>query len=168
MPNLIYTNPEAAIVFTEVSGDVVFTPKNLGNLAGRVSAQLDRGAGAKAMRYRWEAKFSVQSSITPGAAGVQVELWIATAHSAAASVDSGLGQADAALTARNQLLMAMPVGVVVPHGTAAGVGPFNGSGYVDLYARYISVAYWNATGVSLTNVNGDNVVRLIPIPDEIQ
>src|SRR5687767_3311291 len=139
MANLIYTLPETAIVFTESGGDAVFTPKNVATGAGRVSAQFDRGAGAKAMRYRVEAAFKTGSNITPGTSGVQVECYIATAHIAAATVSSGLGQSDAALTARNQLLMARAIAVLVPTGTGAGTGPFVSNEEVtEPLGRYIS------------------------------
>ena len=168
MANLIYTLPETAIVFTETGGDAVFTPKNVANGPGRVSAQFDRGAGAKAMRYRVEAQFKTAANITPGTAGVQAEVYIATAHIAAATVDSGLGQSDAALSTRNSLLNAFLVGTIVPTGTAAGVGPFNRSWVVEILARYISVALWDASGQSFTNVDGDNFIKLVPMPDQIQ
>jgi hypothetical protein len=168
MANLIYTLPETAIVFTESGGDATFTPKNVATGAGRVSAQFDRGAGAKAMRYRWEAAFKTGSNITPGTSGVPVELYVATAHISASIIDSSLGASDAALTARNSLLLAQPIGVLIPTGTAAGTGPFVGSGVVEILARYISVAMWNASGQTLTNVNGDNYIKLVPMPDQVQ
>lgn len=168
MANLIYTLPETAIVFTESGGDAVFTPKNVANAAGRVSAQYDRGSGAKAMLYRVEAQFKVQSNITPGTVNILTEVYIATAHVVSTDVDSGLGVSDAALSTRNQLLNARLIGTVVPTGTAAGAGPFNASFTVEILARYISVALWNATGQTFTNVNGDNYVKLVPMPDQIQ
>lgn len=168
MANKVYTAPETALVFTESSGDATFTPKNVANGAGRVSAQLDRGAGSKAMRYRWEAKFSTQANITPGTAGVQLEVYIITAHHTAADVDSSVGQSDAALSSRNQLLNAKLIGIVVPTGTAAGTGSFVASGIVEIAARYVSVAYWNATGQALVNTDNTHPFRLVPMPDEIQ
>lgn len=168
MANLIYTLPETAISFTESGGDAVFTPKNTANGAGRVSAQYDRGSGAKAMRYRVEAAFKVGTNITPGTAGVQAEFYVATAHVSNTVVESTLGTTDAALTAKNQLLNAFLVGVIVPDGTAAGAGPYVRSWVVEILARYISVAVWNATGQTFTNVNGDTYVKLVPMPDQIQ
>lgn len=168
MANLIYTLPETAIVFTETGGDATFTPKNVANGAGRVSAQFDRGAGAKAMRYRVEAAVKTAANITPGTAGVQAEVWIATAHSGSSLIDSDLGASDAGLSTRNQLLNAFLVGTIVPTGTAAGAGPFHRSWAIEILARYVSVALWNATGQTFTNVDGDNYVKLVPMPDQIQ
>lgn len=168
MANKVYTTPETAIVFTETGGDATFTAKNVANGAGRVSAQFDRGAGAKAMRYRWEAQFKTQANITPGTSGVWLEIYIVTAHVSSSAEDSTIGAADAALTARNQLLNAMAVSVVLPSGTAAGSGPFRRSGVVEVYGRYLSAAFWNATGQTLTNVDGDNYLKLVPMPDEVQ
>jgi hypothetical protein len=161
MANKVYQVPETAIVFTESGGDAVFTPKNIANGAGRISTQLDRGTVAKAMRYRWEAQFKGAAAV---AIGSGVRVYLHAAHSAAAAVDGG--QSDAGISAETQLSNWALVGQVVASTNA--VGPFYASGVVTILGRYLSVGLWNASGQTLTNVNGDNKITLVPIPDEIQ
>jgi hypothetical protein len=165
MVNKILVNPETAITFGSNSDTVTFTPKAVATGAGRISAQHDRGSGAKAMRYRWEARSKVGSNAT---LGLTIQLFLVTAHSAAANVDDGLGQSDAALSVSTQLSNARYIGDLKVNGTAANVGPWYASGNITIFTRYVSVAWWNASGQTLTNVDADHQFVLIPMPDEIQ
>lgn len=165
MVNKIFVNPESAITFGSNSDTVTFTPKNVANAAGRISAQHDRGSGAKAMRYRWEAFSKVGSDAT---LGLSIPIYIVTAHSSSSLIDDGLGASDAALSATTQLSNSVCIGAIIVNGTAANVGPWYASGIIEILARYVSVAWWNASGQTLTNVDADHRFTLIPMPYEVQ
>ena len=158
--NKVYQTPETSLVFTETGGDATFTPKNEANNKGRVSSQLDRGTGAKARRYQWEAQFKVQA--TPSIGSV-IRVYLYSSMTSAAADQSS----DAELSAETSLGNFVCVGQVVITAASTSV-PFYASGTVFVPGRYIVVAMWNASGQSLTNVNGDNKITLTPLPDDIQ
>ena len=165
MVNKIYVDPETPITFGSNSDTVTFTPKNVATGAGRISAQHDRGSGAKAMRYRWESFSKVGSNAT---LGYGIDIFIATAHKSASEIDDGLGASDAAVSGATLVSNSRYIGTIKVNGSGANVGPWQASGEFEILARYLSVVWINNTGQTLTNVDADHQFTLIPMPDEIQ
>jgi hypothetical protein len=163
--NLIYTNPGTALVFKDSGGDAVITLASLASGGGRLSAQYDRGAGAKPALYRWQLRWRANSAPTVAATNV-VRLYLVPGDDGS-YVAGGLGTADAAVTpeaflANTEFLGAAEV-------TEASTSrDFVRQGYVWVRSRYVSVAVWNASGVALHATASNNEVRLTPVPDEIQ
>lgn len=162
MANLIYTASQTAITFKESGGDAVITLINLGFGAGRISAQYDRGAGSKPMRYSWKAKLQFE---TAAAVGELVEIYLA--QSDGTYVDGVLGTSDAALTTDKRRNLDM-IGVVVVDTTSTATD-IVASGICYIWQRYFSVGVWNASaGDNLENTANANVIIFTPIPDEVQ
>lgn len=162
MANKIYVNPETAITFKASGGDVVFTPKNVASAAGRISAQWDRGSGAKPGRYVWRVHTKASAGLTVGNA---LEIYFATSDGT--DVDGNQGTSDAAFSAADKRRNLQFVGSVVADSTSSGEVQI-GSGVVEIFVRYLSVVWWNAFGQTLTNTDGDHTFTLTPVPDEIQ
>lgn len=166
MSNPIYYLPETSIVFAPSGGDVVFTPQNLANGAGRISAQWDRGSGAQPGLHR------AFTSLKAGAAlavGAQLTVYLVQSYGSGSNqVTGNFGTSDAAVSSIDKLRnLGAPAGVVNADSTSNGeqqVTTFT----CFLYARYIQVLWWNALGQTLTNTAGDQQFILTPIPPEIQ
>jgi hypothetical protein len=150
--------PLTALTFTETGGTAVFTPKNVATGAGRVSDRTDRGTGALATLFKWEATFKAQASVT---IGLPVRVYAYCHENANTTADY---VADAAVTAETQFSNFKLIGTI--YASANSVGPFYNSGDVFLTGRYCEVGMWNASGQTLTNVNGDNKVTLTPYPGQ--
>lgn len=162
MANKIYANPETAIAFASSGGDVVFTPTSVANGAGRISAQWDRGAGSKPVRYKWRAKTKAAAALTAGAI---LGIYLSTSNGTVQ--DGNLGTVDAALSDINKLNNLQSVGGIVADSTVNGELQY-ASGIIEIYDRYVSVVWWNALGQALSGTAGDHTFTLTPIPDEIQ
>ncbi len=162
MANLIYTASQTAITFKESGGDAVITLINLGFGAGRVSAQYDRGAGSKPMRYSWKAVMQFE---TAPAVGELVEIYLA--QSDGTNVDGNVGTADAALTTDKRRNLDL-IGVVVADSTSTATSNI-ASGICYIWQRYFSVGVWNASAAdNLENTANANYITFTPIPDEVQ
>lgn len=144
-------------------GDAVWTPKNTANAHGRLTAQLDLGADPRPLKYRW---ILVTKFQTAGVAAV-TRLYLVEAHSAATTYQDGaIGLSDTDLSTENLLLYsAKQLGPTQVH-SAAGTNVF--SGVFETAARYISLALWNASGVSLTNTDADHEILIVPYYEEGQ
>lgn len=162
MANKIYVNPETAIVFKSSAGDVVFTPQNIANNAGRISDRWDRGSGAKPSLYKWRVHTKAAAAL---AVGVTLEIWFATSDGTDA--DGNQGTTDAAFSAADKRRNLQYVGGIFADSTSNGEVQI-GSGLVEIRDRYVSVVWWNTLGQSLTNTAGDHTFTLTPVPDEIQ
>lgn len=162
MTNKIYTASETAITFKESGGDAAITLLNLGYGAGRISAQYDRGAGSKPMRYSWKGVFQFET--TP-VVGELVELYLA--QSDGTVVDGVVGTSDAALTTDKRRNLDL-IGVVVVDTTSTATN-IVASGICYIWQRYFSVGIWNASaGDNLENTANVNYITFTPIPDEVQ
>lgn len=165
MANLIYGKPGTALVFADSGGDAVITLASLATGGGRISAQLDRGAGAQPALYRWQFRWRANSSPTVAATNV-VRVYLVPGDDGS-YIAGGLGTSDAAVTpeaflANTEFLGASEV-------TEASTSrDFVRQGFVWVRSRYVSVAVWNASGVSLHATASNNAFRLTPVPDEIQ
>lgn len=162
MANQVLISPGTVVTFKASGGDVVFTPKNVANAAGRISAQWDRGSGSKPGRYKWRAHTKFQAGLTvPNV----LEIYFATSDGT--DVDGNQSTADAAFAASDKRRNLQFVGVINADSTSSGEVHI-ASGVVEIFDRYVSVVWWNAMGQSLTNTDGDHTFTLTPIPDEIQ
>lgn len=161
-----YFNPETNVVFKSTGGDVTFTPQNVANAAGRISAQLDRGAGAKPGFYRWYALTKAAAAL---AVGNQLRIYLNQSHgSAAGEVTGNQATTDGAFASEDKLRnMGAPIGVVNADSTTNGEIQI-ATGVCFIYSRYVQVVWWNALGQALTNVAADHVFILTPIPPEQQ
>lgn len=162
MANKIYVAPETAISFKASGGDVTFTPQNVANAAGRISAQWDRGAGSKPARYVWRAHTKAGAAL---AIGATLEIYFATSDGT--DVDGNQSTSDAAFAAADKRRNLQFVGTVVADSTTNGEVQI-GSGVIEIFTRYLSVVWWNNLGQTLTNTAGDHTFTLTPVPDEIQ
>jgi len=162
MTQKIYRAIETPITFKDSGGDAVITLANLGFGAGRISAQYDRGAGSKPMRYKWKGAFQFE---TAPVVGEVVELYIA--ESDGTYVDGTVGVADAVLAsnARKNLML---IGLVVVD-TVSTATDIIGSGTCLIWERYFSAGVWNASVAdNLKNTANACIVIFTPMPDEIQ
>lgn len=162
MANLIYAKRETAVSFKASGGDVVFTPQNVSNGAGRISAQYDRGSGSKPAVYEWRAKTKAAAGLT---AGTILSIYLSTSDGTVQ--DGNLGTSDAGVSSAAKLNNLQRVGSISADSTSSGE-PQYASGFVTIVARYVSVVWFNSFGQALTNTAGDHEFILTPVPDEIQ
>lgn len=162
MPNKVYINPETAVTFAPSGGNVAFTVTSLANNAGRISAQWDRGSGAKPARYVWRAKTKASAALT---AGTALDIFMSTSNGSIQ--DGNLGTSDAAISSVEKMNNLRGCGAIIADSTTSGE-PLQSSGIVTIYDRYVSVVWWNRLGQALTGTASDHAFVLTPVPDEIQ
>jgi hypothetical protein len=158
-----YVIPETAITL----GDSAQTPSAVITLtalaagAGRLSAQVDRGAGAHAGVYKWRCTVSLNGT---NVVGDTVELYLATSDGT--NVDGEVGTADAALaTAKRNNLLLMGL-LIVDQVTTNTVMTASGSVFVP--DRYFSLGLWNATSLPFQTSTSAHKCSLTPMPFEQQ
>lgn len=156
----IYQNFLTQSVFKNTDGNVTMTMKNIANGAGRISNQLDRGAGALPGWFKWEAVMTAAANVT---IGNPWRLYIYSAQTSSSNVDT---TTDTALTAETQLLNFQPLGSV--KASANTTGPFYNTGYIWIPGRYVNLGWWNASGQTTANTDGTTVITITSIYDEIQ
>jgi hypothetical protein len=162
MANKVYVNRETAVTFCDSGGTVVLTLQNLAYGAGRISAQWDRGDGAKPAKYFVRGVFQFE---TAPVVGEIVEVVIAESDGTYA--DGGVGTSDAALTAGQKLNLGFACAVKAQ--TTDTATSFIGHGIVEIHERYVQVGVWNhSAGDNLENTANASRVILTPLPDEIQ
>lgn len=159
----VYMNPGAPITFKGSGGDAVITLAALAAGAGRVSAQYDRGAGAKAKLH--EVLAIVQWAAT-AVVGDVAEVYIFESDGTYQS--GSVGTADAALAA-DKRRNGMFAGAVVCDTTSGATNVIARFRDVPLTNRYFSVAYWNASATkTFQNTSNVSMIIVTPNPDEIQ
>ena len=175
--NKIYVDPGAIFAFMDPNGTtppagatrIAFALTNLAYLSGRISAPLDRGAGALPMRYAWRLRTAWGSSPAPPANGDAVRLYIiqADAEGDGTQCDGGwaLG-ADGNITTEAALYQqAMYLGAVL----YTGGSYTSSSGICVISSRYISVAAWDTSGTAgLASGYNTHIFTLQELPDEVQ
>jgi hypothetical protein len=162
MANKVYTNPESAVTFKDSGGaGLRLTLNNLAAGQGRISDRYDKGAGARASRYKWRATLQFAAAPSPGEA---VHLCLSTSDGS--DPDGQVGAADAPLTDAKRVNL-LDLGVVLADVTAADT-KITASGVVEILDRYFSVGVWNATGRNLRAMNDASYITLTPLPEEIQ
>lgn len=162
MANEVLNKQGTAIVVKESGGNVVFTPKNIANNTGRMSASIDLGA-TFAGRYAVECQSKLASAPT---AGLTIEVYWATSKddSVWPGKVTGTDAAYPATVDDNKKQLAL-LGSLTCHNTTdaqiktLGLRPIG---------RYGVIVWINKTGQTLTNVAADHIVTLTPIIDEIQ
>ena len=161
MANKVYVATETALTFQDSGGTAVITLNNLAANVGRVSAQVDRGAGSRASRFLLEAKFE------KGVAGVVGQIiTVCLFGGDGTNTDGNVGVVDAALTATQALAAFFTLQVVVT--TTATNTPIRQTCEVSLPLRRVSVGVVNSlTGLLRATANAC-VVTLTPMPDEVQ
>jgi len=165
MPSKLYQAVETAITFKASGGDVTFTPKNIANSAGRISARADLGAWSKSRLYRWYGETQCQATPTVGRS---VDIYFAGwDEDTPASAIGDVGSTDAAFSTENDLLDLSFLGQIFVDAATASV-KFVRGGLILIPYRYVSIVWWNATGASLTNVDADHIFRLTPFVPEQQ
>lgn len=167
MPNKIYQVAESAITFgSEVADTVDWSTENIGNGAGRQSAQWDRGAPGTAKAFRYAYRFFSQFQATP-TVGAVCRLLLKTSDGTHPDNDDGTG--DAAVSSINKLNNLLELRPIVVDEAAANIEMVS-SGIVELpaEARYIQAVLWNATGASITNDAAETKLTLTPLVDEVQ
>ena len=156
-------NPGTAISFKSSGGDAAFTPTSVAAGAGRISAVYDRGAGVLVAPCRWQGRF--RSGTNPAVGGV-VRVYFITGQDG--TYQDGLFAAgDAAISSEDTLRNATMIGMIQAD-TASTTKDFVKSGLIYVYARYIRVAFWNATSQALSATAADMEFTLQPMPDEAQ
>ena len=165
MANKVYAAIETPITVKSSGGDATITPTSVANGAGRISSRYDRGATSKPALYRLTCRFKTTASATLGRT---LRLYAITADAATAGTytDDTWTETDQAVSSEDLLRNSWPMGVVVCN--AASVGPFAGSGLVEIRSRYVQFAFFNDTAQSMSATAGDFELVLTPVPDEIQ
>lgn len=159
--NAVYQKFGTAVVFKNTGGDVAFTLKNIANGAGRVSAQWDRGTGALPMLFKLEVALKYAANLAIGA------LSTIYAYSTTATAEVDNSTSDAAI-ATQTLITSNWKPACVNVGNAVAVGPFYSEATVLLTGRYVSLAFWNASGQATDNNDGTSYCRLTPLFDDVQ
>lgn len=163
--NLVYHKPETAVTFLDSGGTVVLTWASLGNGAGRISAQWDRGAGSKPALHTIQAFVKAAAAL---AVGAQFEVYLIQS-AVSADVPGNLGTADAAVSAADKRRnLGAPVLIINADSTSNGERQVSNSNIVEIYGRYVSIVVWNALGQALTATASDHGATIVPYPADIQ
>lgn len=163
MANKVYGTLETAITIGSNSNTVLFTPKNVGTGAGRLSAEWDRGAGAAASRYLMLAFSKSGSTMTIGRAIRQYM----TQHDGAKRPGTQ-GGSDAGFATETLISSGWtPLKPIVAHITTSST-VIVASQVITIVGRYVQFAWWNDLSVTLTNTDADHGLILIPAPPEVQ
>jgi hypothetical protein len=152
------------VTFSDSGSTAVITLNNLAANTGRVSAQVDRGAGAIPT---W---FTLRGTFQKGVAGVVDEViwvYIITFNAAGTHGDGEVGASDAALTAVQAKNIPIRFPVFVPFTSTntdftASYPPF------EIASRYFSVGVLNSLTGLLRAVANSCVITLTPVNMEAQ
>jgi hypothetical protein len=167
MANQVKINVGSVSTFKASGGTVLFTPTSLAQNAGRVSTQLDLGVAPRALRYEWRAASKAAGTVVIG--DTLVDIYASTEDVTSTGMQDGTpGLVDAALSSIEKARNMQWIGALVVEATAAAA--INGSGVIELTARYFSVVWINrlSTAVTLSAAAGDHLFQLTPVLDEIQ
>lgn len=167
MANKIYRALETALSWKTSGGTAVITLTSLANNAGRIGAQVDRGASSSASRYLWRLNTKLGATTTSVVVGNTISIYLATGD-VTGTVDGAQSTADAALSSIEKRRNLQFLGVVEVDKTVAAGDQYVGSGICEIAARFISPVIINEVGNTLSATAGDHEFTLTPIPDEIQ
>lgn len=162
MPNKVYVTSDTAKTFTSSGGDAAINMASLANNAARMGASVDLGA-SHAKRYRCEVQVDFGSAPTKG---TTVDYYGVTSDDNS-NWDGGTAPTDSALGSVDTLPQLQYLGSIVLDDITT---PNQRSSFdCEITARYIApVAHNNGTGQSFTATGTDQIIKLIPKPDEIQ
>lgn len=162
MPRKIYRAIQTPISFRDSGGSYVLTLQNLASGAGRISAQVDRGATNQPVRYKWKAV--IQWAATPTATDY-VDVLLGESAGILGQ-DANVGTADAAITSDDAANLKR-LGIVKSQAAASAVNNIT-SGTVMILDRYFQVGIFNRSTTALLNTANTSLLIFTPIPDEIQ
>ena len=158
-----YADTANAITFKDSGGSAVFTLQNLAYGSGRVSAQYDRGTGAKPCLY--EVLAVMQWEDNPAAADAAR---VSVVDHDGTLIPGTLGTADAAVTIEAKLTQGNNYQTAVSAEAATGSTNRIARGYALLHHRYVSVAVWNGSATkNFKNSANVSYVRLTPIVETV-
>lgn len=162
MSNDILLKQGADIVVKASGGDVVFTPQNIGNNTGRMSASIDLGA-TFARRYHVLLESKLQ--VAPTAGKVIEVYWASSPDNSKwpGKVTGSDGAYPGTIDANAKQLTWL--GAIVCHNTTDAQIDTGG---LSPLVRYGVIVWLNKTSQTLTDVAGDHIVTLTPVVDEIQ
>jgi len=173
MANKILRALETRITFEASGGDHVLTLTSLGTLAGRVSAQRDRGAGSKAEQL--VAILRTQFATIPVEAETLdmylIEGWEFRDGGTPAVKEGGdLPSTDSAIANLGDMQAGgRYIGSLrVPNSPAADTEYISFPAYFETAARYYQIGVWNASIDGLTATAGEHEVAVYNVPPEIQ
>ncbi len=180
MSNIIQTTPQDPICFLPAANpfptgvgmpsgtSVGFEVDNLMASQGLTSTQYDLGLGPRTTLFEWRGRATFASGNAIGSSsgspvGATIEAYLSTSNSVAQ--DGYLANATGFSNAekRRNLQFAGGMSIDSPSGTTLP-DPAQAAGVVEIFARYVSVVWWNSTNSTLGT---GNYFILTPIPDTI-
>ncbi len=167
--NAVYGKAGTVKVFKASGGDVLFTPKNIANGAGRISSQLDLGSTLiRPERYGFFAETQLQAT-TP-VIGQAVNMFMAFGDTAGTyGLPGRIGTSDAALSTLALTYNMHFFGSLIVDTTSADSKLTRpGELWIPAHVRYCTLVWWNATGASLTNDDAEHFFSMWPLFDDIQ
>lgn len=172
MANTIQTSPGPKTLFNwqgpsgvspGIAGAVQFTPEGMAQGTLYKSDVWDLGSGVRNNLFEWRAK----AAVAGGTVGGTVDIFFSTSDDGSL-FDGNLGSGNAAVSGADKRRNLQYVGAVQVDQSGSGSVAFVSSGLVQVYARYLSVVWFDQTGQSLSSTNGDNLFQLTPVPDQIE
>jgi len=161
MTSKAYVVAETALSINgEAGADYAWSMEGVANGAGRVSAQVDLGAAARAFQYRLDLEALWQGTPTQYAT---LDLYIAEApDSDATTIDGDVGASDAALGDLDQVRNCRFLGTIVVEDS--GVTKMSTSIEFETNARYITLIGINNGGTTMDATDSDFQCVLTPLP----
>ena len=163
--NAVYEKRGTSVVFTNTGGDKLLAAKALAVSTGRLSAFLDRGAGAAPAEY----EMRVYTAWVANPAVTDL-LKFAVVESDGTHQDAGVGyhaDNDAAISAAAFNALRNGLGAVSAH--TADANEKGTKRIVRISSRYVAVAVLNtSTTKTLADVDGATAVVLTPLFPDIQ
>lgn len=161
----IYVKRGTSVTLVNTGGDKTLNLRNLGFGAGRLSAFIDRGAGAAPEWYEVRGYCSWVANPTAGET-----LNLCVVQSDGTHSDGGVayhGTNDAALTLAQFNAMPKIVGSIVAH--TADTNEKGGTFLVRITSRYFAIGAYNASAAkNLTDSDSVSAVVVTPIYPDIQ
>lgn len=175
MANTIQTAPQAKVIFNwqgpsganipaNIAGAIQFTPEGLPNGSGQKSDVFNLGSGPRNNLFEWRAKTVVNGTLPT--LGATVEIYLVTSDDGTL-FDGNLASGNFMIGAVDKRRNLQYLGAIQVDQASSGT-PFITSGFMQTYAEYACVAWWNMTGGSLSTTQGDNIFQITAVPDQIE
>lgn len=165
MANLVYTQQETAIVWTDdaTGGDYTLDVGGLAAGTARVGDQGDLGVAPRADRYYYQ--LVIDGFDTAPVVGEHISVYLAFSGDGT-DIDGDVGNTDAACaTAALPNLLPLDVATVQ---TTTAANELMISGEVTILARYVSPVVYNETADALLSTADAHTFTLYPMPPEVQ
>ena len=159
MTSKAYVLTETSIkVNGEAGAGVALSAEGLVDSTGRVSAQKDWSAGARAFEYDWSCEVLFQATPTQYKT---LDLYLATApDNDSTQIDGDIGAADAALGDVDQLRNLQYIGSVVVED--AGTTKMVASGEFSNSKQYHSYVIYNDAGAAINATDSNFILTVTP------